>query len=122
MPGTTVALEFGQEEPMRRFLVGIMAASIAVLLGGSIGEGLARPSREAAPPAPRFVREAQQALRDLGYQPGPVDGVVGQRTKQALVKYQRAERIQVTGRLDSETMVRLDIQERLFRPADRPRG
>jgi hypothetical protein len=122
MPGTTVALDFGQEEPMRRFLVGIMAASIAVLLGGSIGEGLARPSREAAPPAPRFVREAQQALRDLGYQPGPVDGVVGQRTKQALVKYQRAERIQVTGRLDSETMVRLDIQERLFRPADRRRG
>lgn len=104
---------------MRRFLVGMVAASIAVLLGGSIGEGLARPSREAAPPAPRFVREAQRALRDLGYQPGPVDGVVGQRTKQALVKYQRAERIQVTGRLDSETMVRLDIQERLFRPADR---
>jgi hypothetical protein len=107
---------------MRRFLVGIVAASIAVLLGGSIGEGLARPSREAAPPAPRFVREAQRALRDLGYQPGPLDGVVGPRTKAALAKYQQAERIQVTGRLDSETMVRLDIQERLFGGADRHRG
>lgn len=106
---------------MRRFLVGIVAASIAVLLGGSIGEGLAL-SREAAPPSPRFVREAQRALRDLGYQPGPLDGVVGPRTKQALVRYQQAERIQVTGRLDSETMVRLDIQERLFGGADRHRG
>jgi hypothetical protein len=103
---------------MKRFLVGTVAASIAVLLGASSGSGLARPSREAAPPAPRFVRGAQQALRDLGYQPGPVDGVVGRRTKAALAKYQRAERIQVTGRLDSETMVRLDIQERLFRVAD----
>jgi len=107
---------------MRRFLVGMVAASIAVLLGGAVGAGLARPSREAAPPAPRFVREAQRALRDLGYQPGPVDGVVGHRTKAALAKYQRAERIQVTGRLDSETMVRLDIQERLFRVAAGRRG
>jgi len=107
---------------MKRFLVSTVAASIAVLLGASIGEGLARPSREAAPPAPRFVREAQRALRDLGYQPGPLDGVVGRRTKEALTRYQRAERIRVTGRLDSETMVRLDIQERLFRTADRRRG
>ncbi len=107
---------------MRRFLVGTVAVPIAVLLGASIGEGLARPSREAAPPASRFVREAQRALRDLGYQPGPLDGVVGRRTKEALTRYQRAERIRVTGRLDSETMVRLDIQERLFRTADRRRG
>jgi hypothetical protein len=107
---------------MGRFLVGMVAASIAVLLGASSSEGLARPVPEAAPPAPRFVREAQRALRDLGYQPGPVDGVVGRRTKQALVKYQQAEQIQVTGRLDSETMVRLDIQQRLFRVADGRRG
>jgi len=94
---------------MKRFLVGTVAASIAVLLGGSISEGLARPSREAAPPAPHF-------------QPGPVDGVVGRRTKAALAKYQQAERIQVTGRLDSETMVRLDIHQRLFRLAARRQG
>ncbi len=107
---------------MKRFLLGTVAASIAVLIGGSIGESLARPAREAAPPAPRFVREAQRALRDLGYRPGPLDGIVGPRTKQALARYQQAEQIQVTGRLDSETMVRLDIQQRLFSPADRRRG
>jgi peptidoglycan hydrolase-like protein with peptidoglycan-binding domain len=63
------------------------------------------------------VREAQRALRDLGYDPGPVDGIVGPRTRQALARYQRAEKITVTGRLDAETMVRLDIQKRLF-PAE----
>ena len=106
---------------MGRFLIGTVAVSVVLLFGGSTGFGLAQPAAPAAP-APRFVREAQRVLRDLGYQPGPVDGVVGRRTKQALVEYQRAERIQVTGRLDAETMVRLDIQDRLFRPADGRRG
>ena len=106
---------------MKRLLIGA-AASLVILTGGLIGSGLARPSRESAPPPPRFVREAQRTLRDLGYQPGPLDGVVGPRTKRALVRYQMVERIEVTGELDSETMVRLDIQERLFRPADRRRG
>ncbi len=99
-----------------------VTAFIALLLVGHVGPSLARTSREAAPPAPRFVREAQQALRELGYRPGPVDGVVGPRTKDALAKYQRAERIQITGRLDAETMVRLDIQERVLRPGRAARG
>ena len=73
----------------------------------------ARPGT-APRPAPRYVREAQRALRDLGYEPGPVDGIVGPRTREALAKYQRAEQIAVTGRLDAETMVRLDIRKRLF--------
>jgi len=63
----------------------------------------------------------QRALRDLGYEPGPVDGVVGPRTREALVKYQRSEKIAVTGRLDPETMVRLDIQKRVFAEHTRAR-
>jgi Putative peptidoglycan binding domain len=92
-------------------------AIVLQLAGGSYG--FARPARQAAAPAPRFVREAQQTLRQLGYQPGPIDGVVGPRTKSALAQYQRAERIKVTGQLDSETMARLDIQERVLRPGVR---
>ncbi|HEY7038567.1 MAG TPA: peptidoglycan-binding domain-containing protein [Methylomirabilota bacterium] len=78
--------------------------------------GTTRPGT-APQPAPRYVREAQRALRDLGYEPGPLDGVVGPRTRQALLKYQRSERIAATGRLDPETMVRLDIQKRVFHQA-----
>jgi len=37
------------------------------------------------------------------------------------VKYQRSQKIAVTGRLDSETMVRLDIQKRLFQGQARAR-
>src|SRR5439155_380799 len=61
------------------------------------------------------VRKAQRALRDLGYSPGPIDGIVGPQTHAALAKYQDAEQLPVTGELDLETMARLDIYRRLFR-------
>jgi len=62
------------------------------------------------------VLEAQRALRDLGYDPGPINGMFGPRTRAALEKYQQAERLSVTGELDAPTMERLDVYRRLFRP------
>jgi len=76
-----------------------------------------RPARQARRP---FVREAQRALRDLGYDPGPIDGVFSPSTRTALVKYQTSERLPVTGDLDAPTLDRLDIYRRLFRPTHRP--
>ena len=107
---------------MRRSVICMVVASFGILLEGLAGSGVARAAQEPAPPAPRFVPEAQRTLRELGYQPGPVDGQVGPKTKEALARYQRSERIQVTRRLDPETMARLDIRERLFRPARAERG
>ena len=91
----------------------LLDAPLASAAGADVTAAAARPGTSPQP-APRYVRDAQRALRDLGYEPGPVDGVVGPRTREALVRYQRAERIAVTGRLDPETMVRLDIQKRVF--------
>lgn len=74
--------------------------------------GLSQPAQR-----PLFIREAQRALRDLGYDPGPIDGTFGSRTRAALEKYQLAERLAVTSELDAPTMERLDVYRRLFRPA-----
>jgi peptidoglycan hydrolase-like protein with peptidoglycan-binding domain len=97
-------------------------ASVPALAGApaAYGSGSAAPGRTAPASRPRFVREAQRALEDLGYPVGPVDGIVGPRTRSALLRYQEAEGLPITGRLDSETMVRLDIHERLFRAGPRP--
>ena len=103
----------------RSILCTVVMAFLAVLLEGFTASGTAQEPRS---PATRYVREAQRTLRALGYQPGPVDGVVGPKTKDALAKYQRSERIEVTRRLDAETMARLDIHERLFRPSRAARG
>jgi peptidoglycan hydrolase-like protein with peptidoglycan-binding domain len=100
---------------------------------GAIGDGDLDPQHGSVPAVPAaggaapasdaqtqrlpFVREAQLALRDLGYHPGPIDGTFGPQTRSALVKYQLAEKLSVTGQLDAETMERLDVYKRVFRPA-----
>jgi murein L,D-transpeptidase YcbB/YkuD len=56
----------------------------------------------------RDVRAGQQALRDHGYDPGPIDGVHGPRTAAAIRRYQQAEGLTVTGRFDDATMARLN--------------
>ncbi len=81
----------------------------------AVGGGTSAPDGEAQ--RPPFVREAQRALRDLGYHPGPIDGTFSSRTRSALEKYQLAEKLPVTGQLDAETMERLDVYKRLFRAA-----
>jgi len=74
------------------------------------------PSKDVPAQRPPFVREAQRALRDLGYHPGPIDGTFGPQTRTALLKYQLAEKLPPTGQLDAGTMERLDVYRRLFSP------
>ena len=50
------------------------------------------------------VRTAQRQLKDRGYYSGPVDGVIGPATENALRAYQRDRGLKVTGRLDSPTV------------------
>jgi Putative peptidoglycan binding domain len=53
------------------------------------------------------VRSAQQALQDRGFDPGPIDGVMGPRTGAAVRDFQQKENLTVTGQLDAETRARL---------------
>jgi len=74
-------------------------------------------SSQVIPPAPgkeihspQQVERAQQALRDKGQDPGPIDGIMGPRTKAAVKNFQREEGLRETGRLDSETMTKLGVE------------
>ena len=55
------------------------------------------------------VRRAQEALRAQGHDPGPIDGVMGARTQQALRDFQTSQQLNSTGQLDRETMEKLGI-------------
>lgn len=59
------------------------------------------------------VRRAQLLLLYLGYHPGPVDGVVGRFTRDALLQFQTNEKLSETGALDSVTAARLDERAKL---------
>src|SRR5437588_498304 len=49
------------------------------------------------------VREAQMALMNEGFDPGPIDGMMGPMTMTALRNFQSRNQLQVTGTLTPET-------------------
>jgi hypothetical protein len=53
------------------------------------------------------VERAQQRLNALGCNAGPVDGVLGEWTGSAIVRFQSRHRLRQTGRLNSTTRTRL---------------
>jgi peptidoglycan hydrolase-like protein with peptidoglycan-binding domain len=55
------------------------------------------------------IKKVQETLRDKGYDPGPIDGVMGSQTREALRQYQKAENLPVTGHLDGGTAGKLGV-------------
>ena len=55
------------------------------------------------------IKKVQETLRDKGYDPGPIDGVMGSQTRAAIRRYQTAENLPVTGHLDGETAGKLGV-------------
>ena len=57
------------------------------------------------------VKAVQEALKDKGFDPGPADGVMGQKTREALRSFQQSKNIKATGRIDAETAQQLGVQQ-----------
>lgn len=57
---------------------------------------------------PEYVRPIQEALYRLGYDIGTIDGVLGRKTKEALVTYQAANNLPI-GQLDFASLKRLGV-------------
>jgi hyperosmotically inducible periplasmic protein len=63
-----------------------------------------RPSRTGR------VMATQQALKARGFDPGPIDGLMGPGTASALRDYQKSENIAITGRMDADTAAKLGMK------------
>ncbi|HEX6249438.1 MAG TPA: L,D-transpeptidase family protein [Nocardioidaceae bacterium] len=79
----------------RRSPLVVLIATIALLLVG-------QPAFSAD-----WVERSQKRLNSLGCSAGPADGVVGERTRSALVRFQAANRLTQTGRFNPTTRERL---------------
>ena len=55
------------------------------------------------------IRKLQERLTELGYSPGPVDGIWGKKTETALKKFQEDNGLSVTGKYDTETTKKLSV-------------
>jgi peptidoglycan hydrolase-like protein with peptidoglycan-binding domain len=56
------------------------------------------------------VRQAQQALKDKGFDPGPIDGLYGPKTREAVLRYQKENKILANGRLGGDTYESLGVK------------
>jgi peptidoglycan hydrolase-like protein with peptidoglycan-binding domain len=55
------------------------------------------------------IQAIQTALKDKGYDPGPVDGRMGPQTRAALRAYQKKEGLPATGNADAKTLAGLNV-------------
>jgi Putative peptidoglycan binding domain len=56
------------------------------------------------------VRAEQQALKDKGFDPGPVDGVDGPQTRSALHQFQQKQNLEEDGKLGPQTRDALGLK------------
>jgi peptidoglycan hydrolase-like protein with peptidoglycan-binding domain len=72
----------------------------------------AHPLTPTAPPplVASRVQQAQARLKAAGFDPGPPDGTLGPKTRDALRRYQRTKGLQATGDLDAQTLDALHLR------------
>lgn len=81
------------------------SVTIIILLACLLGASGLEAAAAAADPV---LRQAQQRLGQLGYDPGTADGIYGPRTRQALEAFQRDRNLPVSGGLDPATVRALE--------------
>lgn len=56
------------------------------------------------------IYEIQKRLTELGYEPGPIDGIMGGMTTNASMKFQKDNNLPATGKIDNEIINKLGIR------------
>jgi hypothetical protein len=72
------------------------------------GDGTMVPATAAL--SPEQVRRVQQRLVEVGHDPGTVDGVMGEKTRQALRSFQQTRGLESTGEPDGQTLAELGAE------------
>jgi hypothetical protein len=67
-------------------------------------------SQQGTTPQQQRMRQAQERLRAAGLDPGPADGMLGSKTREALRQYQRSKGLRTTGELDAATQKALGVR------------
>lgn len=93
------------------------SVSTTALNDVGLGSGAASGSSQAS--QGRLVRDAQNELQHEGLYRGPVDGILGPETKQAIAAYQAREGLQQTATLDQDTVQRMNLTPGTSRTAAR---
>lgn len=76
-------------------------------LVGLTSSGWTQESQPTEEPPPAVIADVQVLLTDLGFKPGPIDGICGDRTVAAIKAYQIAAGVSVSGKITDDLIARL---------------
>ena len=76
-----------------------------------VSRTITRTTNNGVPAADPTVEATQEELAQQGYYNGPVDGIFGPTTRDAVAKYQIANQLNVTGSLSTDTLQSLGLPE-----------
>ncbi len=99
---------------LRNVLAGALVLALA-LPGRAAEEKKAAPAKEekvekkAPAKGTEEIKKVQEALKAKGHDPGPIDGVMGPKTRAALKAFQKASALKETGELDVQTAEKLGV-------------
>ena len=81
--------------------------------GSSMGTGMEQQREQSGQQgmSQGQIRQAQQSLKEAGFDPGPIDGQFGPKTQEALRAFQRSHGLPQTGQLDETTRESLMAQQ-----------
>lgn len=91
-------------------LLGVLAVSPAMASGMGEQRSDVQSGQQSSQLDQNTVRQVQQQLQQQGYEVGQVDGIWGQKSRQALMNFQRDQNMQATGRPDQQTMAALGVE------------
>jgi len=95
-------------DPDRRFVFTHPSVPEALRLVDCLPSESGPKPLDAPPLTNQLVSILQHTLKDLGYDPGPTDGLIGPRTREAIRQFQLSEGRSTTGRIDFELLRDLD--------------
>ena len=65
------------------------------------------------------IKEAQGCLKDAGFDPGPIDGKMQRYTRKAVKDFQKANGLEMTGFIGTETWQKLCSNKKVFKGAQK---
>jgi len=66
------------------------------------------------------VEEIQGILKDAGFEPGPINGLMSRQTRAAIKEFQKRKRLETTGKIDSITQLALNREKEIIKSLPAP--
>jgi peptidoglycan hydrolase-like protein with peptidoglycan-binding domain len=66
------------------------------------------------------VKEIQEILKEVGFEPGSIDGVMGGQTRAAIKEFQKKKSLKPSGKIDSTTQLALNREKEITKSSPQP--